>query len=240
MRVIGGTFGGRRLRALDGQATRPTSERVREALFSRLEARYGLDGASVLDVFAGTGALAIEAMSRGAARATCIEMEKRALGTLRDNLADLGLQDAVRVKADDYRRVLARLAARDVPGAPRGATRGQASPAPLRPRRFDGVFLDPPYGKGLADEALREVARLGLLKPGGWVVVEVGRREALPAEVPALEGTLVRVREDVYGDTMLALYEARAAGQPGVDAKPAVEAGRGVSAEAIVAMEEER
>ena len=96
MRVIGGTFGGRRLRALDGQATRPTSERVREALFSRLEARYGLDGASVLDVFAGTGALAIEAMSRGAARATCIEMEKRALGTLRDNLADLGLQDAVR------------------------------------------------------------------------------------------------------------------------------------------------
>ena len=91
-----------------------------------------------------------------------------------------------------------------------------------------------------AREDVREVARLGLLKPGGWVVVEVGRREALPAEVPALKGTLVRVREDVYGDTLLALYEARAAGQPGVDAKPAVEAGRGVAAESIVAMEEER
>jgi 16S rRNA (guanine966-N2)-methyltransferase len=86
MRVIGGTFGGRRLRAVEGHVTRPTSDRVREALFSRVEARYGLAGAVVLDVFSGTGALAIEALSRGAHRAVCIELEKRALDTLRGNL----------------------------------------------------------------------------------------------------------------------------------------------------------
>src|SRR3954469_8093525 len=106
MRIIGGTFGGRRLRAVEGHRTRPTSDRVREALFSRIEARYGLAGASVLDVFAGTGALAIEALSRGATRAVCIELEKRALDTLRGNLRELELSEQVRVIGDDFRRVL--------------------------------------------------------------------------------------------------------------------------------------
>jgi len=190
MRVIGGTFGGRRLRAVEGHVTRPTSDRVREALFSRVEARYGLAGASVLDVFAGTGALAIEALSRGAARAVCIEMEKRALETLRGNLREFDLSERVRVMGDDYRRVLAKLAG-----------------TPTR-RRFDGVFIDPPYGKGLAVEALEAVAGLGLVKAAGWVTVEVGRREATPEAVVGAQGVFRRVREDIYGDTKLALYEA--------------------------------
>lgn len=202
MRVIGGTFGGRRLKAVEGHITRPTSDRVREALFSRVEARYGLAGASLLDVFSGTGALAIEALSRGAYRAVCIELEKRALDTLRGNLKEFDLCERVRVMGDDYRRVLTRLAA-----------------APNR-RRFDGVFIDPPYGKGLAVEALEAVALLDLVKPGGWVTVEVGRREATPESVAGtherpVTGSmggpvelLSRVREDVYGDTRLALYEA--------------------------------
>jgi len=190
MRVIGGTFGGRRLRAVEGHVTRPTSDRVREALFSRVEARYGLAGASVLDVFAGTGALAIEALSRGAARAVCIEMEKRALETLRGNLREFDLSERVRVMGDDYRRVLAKLAG-----------------TPTR-RRFDGVFIDPPYGKGLAVEALEAVAGLGLVKAAGWVTVEVGRREATPEAVVGAQGMFRRVREDIYGDTKLALYEA--------------------------------
>lgn len=237
MRVIGGTFGGRRLRALEGHATRPTSDRVREALFSRLEARYGLEGASVLDVFAGTGALAIEAISRGAARAVCIELERRALETLRGNLREFGLATQVRVMGDDYRRVLAKLAGqigqsaadRSAADARSGVGRVQA-PGRMTTtrRRFDGVFLDPPYGKGLAVEALEAVAKLGLVKPGGWVTVEVGRREATPETVEAEEGVLVRVREDVYGDTLLALYEAREAGAPksvaGTEELPAAEA----------------
>ncbi|HUQ52912.1 MAG TPA: 16S rRNA (guanine(966)-N(2))-methyltransferase RsmD [Gammaproteobacteria bacterium] len=211
MRVIGGTFGGRRLRAVEGHGTRPTSDRVREALFSRIEARYGLSGSRVLDMFAGTGALAIEALSRGAARAVCIESERRALETLRENVRELALAGRVRVIGDDFRRVLARL------------------------KSFDGVFIDPPYGKGLALDALGAVAELALVRVGGWVTVEVGRREQMPevvenvrdvpadaanddaAEVAQAAATeivadpavvLRRIREDSYGDTKLVLYEA--------------------------------
>jgi 16S rRNA (guanine966-N2)-methyltransferase len=187
MRVIGGTFGGRRLRAVEGHRTRPTSDRVREALFSRIEARYGFAGASVLDLFAGTGALAIEAISRGASRAVCVELERRALETLKDNVRDLDLARQVRVIGDDFRRVLARL------------------------RAFDGVFIDPPYGKGLALDALGGLAELGLVKDGGWVSVETGRREQLPEIVEGPAIVLARLREDAYGDTKLALYEARVA-----------------------------
>lgn len=205
MRVIGGTFGGRRLKAAEGHATRPTSDRVREALFSRLESRYGLSGAFVLDVFAGTGALAIEAVSRGAARAICVETERRALDALKANVRELDLASRVRVMADDYRRGFARLA---------GEAKGTAArPAPTR-KSFDGVFLDPPYGKGLAVAALEALAGFGIVRPGGWVSVEVGRREELPETVAGPRGDLRRVREDTYGDTKLALYEARARAAP--------------------------
>lgn len=227
MRVIGGTFGGRRLRSLEGRGTRPTSDRVREALFSRIEARYGLSGAWVLDVFAGTGALAIEALSRGARRAVCIEFEKRARETLRGNLRDLELSGRARVIGDDYRRVLARLggeSGQDVPARAPGSialtTRADAASGGeegMKPalasaqrarKRFDGIFIDPPYGKGLAVDALGAVATLGLVKPGGWVTLETGRREQTPEVAEGSEIALRRVREDGYGDTKLALYEA--------------------------------
>ena len=223
MRVIGGTFGGRRLRAVEGYATRPTSDRVREALFSRIEARYGLAGATVLDVFAGTGALAIEALSRGAWRAVCIEVEKRALETLRTNVRELDLETKVRVIGDDYRRVLARLGQRGEAGCEdegEGASAGRdpsriAAPASCRlapgaaaKKRFDGVFIDPPYGKGFAVQALQAIAGLSLIKPGGWVTVEVGRREQTPEAAAGPRLLVTRVREDAYGDTKLALYEA--------------------------------
>ncbi|HEY2773524.1 MAG TPA: RsmD family RNA methyltransferase [Candidatus Binatia bacterium] len=219
MRVIGGTFGGRRLRAVEGRVTRPTSDRVREALFSRLEARYGLSGATILDVFAGTGALAIEAVSRGAFRAVCIELERRALDTLRGNVRELDIGRQIRVFADDYRRVLARLAAK----APGGSDPAPAPALPAQPpgRTFDGVFIDPPYGKGLALEALESVVQLALVKPGGWVTVEVGRRESLPPVVAGPMSLLTRVRDDVYGDTRLALYEAA---RPAARSGPAAEA----------------
>ncbi|HYC00231.1 MAG TPA: 16S rRNA (guanine(966)-N(2))-methyltransferase RsmD [Candidatus Limnocylindrales bacterium] len=191
MRVIGGTLGGRRLVAAQGRDTRPTTDRVREALFSRLESRYGLSGARVLDVFAGTGALAIEALSRGAASAVCIENDRNALAALRRNLDALGLRDRVKVVAADFRDALA------------AEARGGAS--------FEGVLLDPPYAQGMAAAGLALLDSLGLVAPTGWVVAEVGRRENAPERV----GSLTRQREDVYGDTKLALYERP--GQDGAD-----------------------
>lgn len=138
----------------------------------------------MLDVFAGTGALAIEALSRGAHRAVCIEMERRALETLRQNVRELELEPKIRVIGDDFRKALARL------------------------RVFDGVFIDPPYGKGLAADALAAVAERGLVREGGWVTVETGRREETAETVEGPSIVLKRVREDTYGDTKLALYEA--------------------------------
>ena len=236
MRVIGGTFGGRRLRAVEGHSTRPTTDRVREALFSRIESRYGLAGASVLDVFAGTGALTIEAMSRGASRGVCIELDRRALETLRGNLREFQLSPRVRVMGDDYSKVLHKLAGEEararfdrasvdgasVDGASvdraevlhSGVAAATAGSIRTTHRRFDGVFLDPPYGKGMAMQALGALAHLGLVRAGGWVTVEIGRREEALETADGESGRLDLVRVDNYGDTRLALYEALAQETP--------------------------
>jgi len=191
VRVIGGTLGGRRLVAAQGRHTRPTTDRVREALFSRLDARYGLSGARVLDVFAGTGALAIEAVSRGAAAAVCIESDRNALAALKRNLEALGLKGRIEVIAADFRAALA----------------AQARSGGC----YDGVLLDPPYQQGLSVETLEKIEAAGLLREGGWAVAEMARREAAPEKIAAL----VRLRDDVYGDTRLVLYERAGSGGEG-------------------------
>jgi 16S rRNA (guanine(966)-N(2))-methyltransferase RsmD len=149
MRIVAGTHGGRRLTAPAGRATRPTSDRVREALFSILGER--VPGARVLDLFAGTGALGLEALSRGAAQATFVDRDTAAV---RANLAALGLDGEVR-RMD----VLAFL---------RGA-----------PGPFDLVFVDPPYAE--ADRFGPKLAATlpATLAPGGLVVAESGRRHPL-------------------------------------------------------------
>lgn len=151
MRVIAGRFGGRRLAAPRGAATRPTADRVREALFSMLGS---LDGASVLDLFAGTGALGIEALSRGAAQAVFVERDRLALSALRANLAALGLgaeggEPQVQVRA------------RDAVAALGGAIE--------QGETYDLVFLDPPYAQaGEWGQGSRRRCR-GCLPPGvGW------------------------------------------------------------------------
>ena len=189
VRVIGGVLGGRRLATVRGRTTRPTAERVREALFARLESRYGLHGARLLDLFAGTGALAIEALSRGAESVVCVDSDAEAARVLRSNVAACGLEGRVRVLERDFR----------------AAADGLAGDR----RRFGGVFLDPPYGRGLGGAALEYTADCGLLMSSAWASVEHERRESLPAEV----GGLVRVREDRYGDTMLSLYEYQREGE---------------------------
>jgi 16S rRNA (guanine966-N2)-methyltransferase len=166
-RIIAGSAGGSRLLAPAGRETRPTSDRVREALFSRLEHDGLLDATRVLDLYAGSGALGLEALSRGARSAVLVEQGQAAARTIRRNLDSTGLREGV-VVADRVERVLTR----PVPGAP-----------------FDLVLADPPYA--LSQESLTEVLRL--LVAGRWlathaaVVVERSARTPEPAWPPSLE-----------------------------------------------------
>jgi 16S rRNA (guanine966-N2)-methyltransferase len=157
MRVIAGELGGRRLLAPRGEATRPTAGRVREALFSMLG---DLAGLRVLDLFAGSGALGIEALSRGAAAATFVERSPRALAALRANIAALGLGERARV----------------VDGDARTALRAAAE--------YDLVFVDPPYAEAssLADALASGLP--ALLAPGARVVSESDRRAPLELAMP--------------------------------------------------------
>lgn len=158
MRIIAGAWRGRRLQAPHGAATRPTADRVRQALFDMLQhapwaGQDAIHGADVLDAFAGTGALGLEALSRGAARATFFEPDRTALAALRANVA------ACAATA----RILATDALRPPPG----------TPASL-------VFLDPPYGHGLVPRALAALAASGWLAPGALVVAELGATDPSP------------------------------------------------------------
>ncbi|TMM16222.1 MAG: 16S rRNA (guanine(966)-N(2))-methyltransferase RsmD [Actinobacteria bacterium] len=177
MRVIAGTLGGRRLKAPRGTTTRPTSDRVKEALFALLG---DIAGARVLDLFAGAGGLGIEALSRGAARAVFIERDQRALRALRENVRALGLGAArAEVRAGD---VLALLR----------TARGRAE-------TYDLVFIDPPYSR--ASDLGRELSLLlaPLLEPEARIVVESDRRAPLQLQAQ-LE------RERTYGDTSIMIH----------------------------------
>ena len=179
MRVIAGTLGGRRLKAPRGTTTRPTSDRVKEALFALLG---DIAGARVLDLFAGAGGLGIEALSRGAARAVFIERDQRALRALRENVRSLGLGAArAEVRAGD---VLALLR----------TARGRAE-------TYDLVFIDPPYSR--ASDLGRELSVLlpsaPLLDLEARIVVESDRRAPLQLQAQ-LE------RERTYGDTSIMIH----------------------------------
>ncbi|WP_127089859.1 16S rRNA (guanine(966)-N(2))-methyltransferase RsmD [Aquabacter cavernae] len=152
MRIVGGSLRGRALKSPASQATRPTTDRLREALFNVLAHAYddAADGARVLDLFAGTGALGIEAISRGAAFALFVEEAVEARALIRENVEALGLTGTTRI----FRRDATRLG--DCPA-------GEA---------YGLVFCDPPYGKGLAEAALLSARAGGWLAPGALVVVE--------------------------------------------------------------------
>ncbi len=152
MRIVGGRFKGRSLKGPSSSATRPTSDRLRESLFNVLAHAYGdpCDGARVLDLFAGTGALGLEALSRGARFALFVEAAAAAREVIRDNAATLGLAGATRLTHRDATRL-----------------------GPLGPDEAYGlVFCDPPYGKGLAEAALTGARACGWLTPQALAVVE--------------------------------------------------------------------
>jgi 16S rRNA (guanine966-N2)-methyltransferase len=179
MRIIAGTLKGRVLAPVRGRM-RPTAAKVREAVFNVLGA--AVPGARVLDLFAGTGALGIEALSRGAAAAVFVEDHPQSLKVLRRNLEDLDLLDRSTVWPLPVAAAVKKLAGRG--------------------ERFGLAFLDPPYGG--AAVALQALASLDLLLPGARVVVEHSRRETLPEACDGLRRLEVRR----YGDTQVAFYLA--------------------------------
>jgi 16S rRNA (guanine966-N2)-methyltransferase len=192
LRVTGGELGGRRLNA-PRSGVRPSADRVRESLFAILG---DLAGAAVLDVFAGSGALGIEALSRGAASLVCVERSRPALEALRENLGSLGLDSVARVVAGDALAVIARL--------------GRAGDS------FDLVLMDPPYAPDAGHAALAALGRAGLLAPEAMVVLE--RSKSHPVGVVA---GLRHLEDRTYGDTVISLFAVSAPDsdrpKPGVD-----------------------
>jgi 16S rRNA (guanine966-N2)-methyltransferase len=175
-RIVGGDLGGRRLEVPRGRDTRPTSERAREGLFSSLEAMRGsLRGASVADLFAGSGAVGLEAASRGAARVLLVERDPKAVAVCRRNVAALGL-DGVEVRDDTVDRVLA-----------------QAPDA-----SYDVIYVDPPYAEPV-DGVLQAVVDQGWLAAGGVVVVERDSR----GDPPPWPVGIDEDRSRRYGDSTL-------------------------------------
>lgn len=179
MRVVGGRLRGRKLLPIRGSAIRPTADRVREAVFNIIAPE--IRGAQVLDLFAGTGAMGIEALSRGASSAIFIDTRKASLAVVRRNIDLLGLGNQSRVILWDAARNLNCLRT----GTP----------------EIDLVFMDPPYHRDLATPALAHLARCGALMPGALIVVEHADSDPLP------EQTMPYVLTDLrrYGKTFVSL-----------------------------------
>ena len=188
MRVTGGELGGRRLR-VPRSGLRPTSDRVRESVFARLD----VEDACVLDLYAGSGSLGIEAISRGAASATFVERAGSSLGALRDNVASLLEVGQGRIVASDAVKAVEKLASEG--------------------RVFDLVLLDPPYAGGEIPRALAALAAGGIVQRGGVLVVESGGGHPV-ADAPGFE----RLDERRYGDTLISRFTA--SGPDGAGAIP--------------------
>ena len=190
MRIVAGRFKGRRLEAPGGRDTRPTSDRARESIFNVIshglaDWQGALDGASVVDVFAGTGALGLEALSRGATHATFIDASGGALASLKKNAAQMGAwRETTLLKLD--------------------ATR--LPPPPLAAKAPCGVaFLDAPYGQELTAPALAGLARQGWIGDGSLAVVEIG------AEEPLVTGPgFTQLDERTYGAAKVVFLQYRA------------------------------
>jgi 16S rRNA (guanine966-N2)-methyltransferase len=154
MRIIAGEWRGRKLAAPKGEATRPTADRARETLFAMLTSRLGdFEGLQVADLFAGSGALGLEALSRGAAHCLFVEQDRAAVDVIRANAANLGTQARARVEAGSVMQL-------------------RAASRPL-----DLILADPPYGTGAGEVALDRLLRLGWIGPETWVALETSVKE---------------------------------------------------------------
>src|SRR5580698_11420911 len=181
MRVIAGNAHGRRIIAPRGLETRPATARVRSSIFSRLDARFDMTGARVLDLYAGSGSLGLEALSRGAAHVTFVDSSRAAAAAIAKNLGVFGFADRARLRTADVIRALADL----------GAAR----------ESFDLAFVDAPYANDLSAAVLAALVEMELVVPRGWAVVRQAGRA--PALAPV---GLERVNEATLGDHRIALY----------------------------------
>lgn len=184
VRVITGSAKGRPLKALKDRSVRPTSDRVKESLFNIIGSR--VVDADFLDLFAGSGSVGIEALSRGARSCVFVELQTAHLRVVAENLQTTGLRDRAELIRRDARAALKDL-----------GNRG---------RRFDLIFVDPPYGQELVPQSLALIDDCGVLAEGGWVICEHHGKD----QVPDAAGGLHRFREVVFGETVLSIYRAEA------------------------------
>ena len=177
MRVITGTARGVKLETVPGQDVRPTADRVKEGLFSAIQ--FEIEGRRVLDLFAGSGQLGIEALSRGAERAVFVDAGKNAAALVKENLRRSKLTDKAQVVQTDYFSYLSRCR-----------------------EKFGLIFLDPPYAENFLENALEKIVEFDILSSGGIIVAERPEGKELPQE---FEG-YTRSRDYRYGITLITLY----------------------------------
>lgn len=177
MRVITGKARGVQLKTPDGMLTRPTADKVKEALFSIIQ--FEIPGASVLDLFGGTGQLGIEALSRGAASAVFVDAREDACKLIRENLKRTRLESQAQVVRSDYLNYLDRCR-----------------------EGFDIIFLDPPYAEVFLENALNRITEIDILHSGGIIVAERPLGKELPWEIAGYD----RSRDYKYGKTLLTIY----------------------------------
>ena len=181
MRVITGSARGVRLLTPEGENTRPTADRVKEALFSVIQ--FEIEGRRVLDLFAGTGQLGIEALSRGAARATFVDERADAIRLIRTNLARTKLSADAEVYRTDAMAFLAQCRS-----------------------RYDLIFLDPPYAGGLLENSLKQLGTIDIVAEGGIIVCERAAEKPLAIDLPQF----TRSRDYRYGKTLLTFFRRSA------------------------------
>lgn len=177
MRVITGSARGAKLKTLEGLATRPTSDRVKEAIFNIIQ--FDIQGRRVLDLFGGSGQLAIEALSRGADYAVIVDQSAEAVKVIKDNLKKTKFDQQASVFQMDYLRYLS--TARE---------------------KFDLIFLDPPYAEKSLENALQKISEIDILSEGGIIICERPKDKVIPPEV----GGLLCSRDYNYGKTAVNLY----------------------------------
>lgn len=183
MRVVGGIYRSRSIEMPKGAEIRPTQDKVRQAVFNILQ---DVSGRSVLDLFAGSGAYGIEALSRGARHVTFVENNSRCIQAIAKNL------DSLKVHASDY--IIIRS---DASEAPAGLAKNGS--------RFDLIFLDPPYHQGLAKKSLITIDACDIVAKSGLVIAEHFKRDELPRDLQRL----VFLTERAYSDTLISIYRSR-------------------------------
>ncbi len=184
MRIITGKARGVRLAPLSGDATRPTSERAKEAVFSMLQ--FQISGAVVLDLFAGSGQMGLEALSRGAGKAVLCDLSREAVAVIKTNIEKTRLSEGCEVICADYQSAILRLSGKEC---------------------FDMVFIDPPYAKGYVPNALSMLVRHGLLADGAKLICETAAEQDVFGEDESLSNFLEIIKQVRYGAAVITVLQ---------------------------------